>query len=816
MTKALPLATIKEAGVPDRYLTEVRAAQLAETLSLVRYSALTPVLVALSYIAFFWTTGGRAYTFILLVMVALPALGALAAADVLGPKAVSHRAIDLGHRLAAALSCLIAMAWGTMPIVLFAPSDGVHRLVIVGTVIGIVANVYVLGPILPVNLLFVVPVLLGAFIGLALSHETMLIPLMVLLCVYAGFIVSSTVLLHKLSLQRMVDRARVSEQSDTIGLLMKDSEDYACDYLWELDRTDRLQRVSSRLADATGRPVKDLEGAPFAVLFKRQAAALRRVDRPLEALVEHARLAEDAGDVLDAIAGRRPFHNLLVTVERAGISLEWQLTGKPVFDRLGSFVGYRGAASDVTAVRDAQARIAYLASNDPLTGLANRASLQCGIERASAAAASDGIPRALLYIDLDGFKTVNDDFGHSCGDNLLKEVARRLTAVTPAGAMVGRLGGDEFVILSTSPQRSMAETLARRLIHAISLPYDFEGSSLMIGASIGIAFAPDDATDVNSLLGKADLALYQAKAGGKGGFRVFVEAYETTVLARRQLEEDLKLALARQEFELHYQPLVDLASGRVAAFEALIRWTSATLGPVSPASFIPTAESAGLITPIGRWALVQACKDAMRWDSDIHIAVNISPPHFRAPDFVQDVFVALQMSGLNPNRLEIEITEGVFLDNSAAAIANLHALRKRGISIALDDFGTGFSSLNYLVNFPVDKIKIDRSFISNFVDRHENRAIVDAILTLAKKLSIRVTAEGVETVEQAMALKLSRCDDIQGFLISKARPMTETAELIRSVPGQIRELMPNLFSSPLGIALAIKQSRNDRENAGTG
>ena len=802
MVKALLFAPAKEGALPDRYVTEVRAAQLAETLSLVRYSALTSVLVAVSYIAFFWTTTGRLYTFVLLFLVALPALAAVAAADCLGPRAISNRAIEVGHRMAATLACLIGIAWGTMPIVLFAEADALHRLIIVGTVIGIVANVYVLGPILPVNLLFVAPVLLGGFIGLALSFEADLIPLMVLLCVYAGFIITSAKLLHKLSLQRMIDRARVGEQSDTIGLLMKDNEDYACDYLWELDRSDRFQRVSDRLAGAVGRAVQDLEAAPFSVLFARPSSAAKPT----------ADLAEDAKEVLAAVAGRRPFHNLLVTVQRAGVLLEWQLTGKPAFDQVGTFAGYRGVASDVTAVRDAQARIAYLASNDAMTGLANRTSLQSHVERECASSLSDGSARALLYIDLDGFKTVNDEFGHSCGDDLLKEVARRLAASVPADAMVGRLGGDEFAIICASPSRSTAETLARRLISLVSMPYEFEGSLISIGASIGLAYAPDDATDANSLLTKADLALYQAKASGKGNHRVFVEAYEQTLLARRQLEEDLKLALARQEFELHYQPLVDLASGRIATFEALIRWTSATRGPVSPASFIPTAEAAGLITSIGRWALVQACKDAMRWDSEIHIAVNISPPHFRAPDFVQDVFVALQMSGLNPNRLEIEITEGVFLDNSAAAVANLHALRKRGISIALDDFGTGFSSLNYLVNFPVDKIKIDRSFIMHFVDRHENRAIVKAILALAKNLSIRVTAEGVETVEQAMALKLSRCDEIQGFLISKARPVGETTELIRLVPGQIRELMPNLFSSPLALALAIKQSRNEREN----
>ena len=780
---------VKGSLLPYRYFAEVRAAQLAETLSLVRYSALMPVLVAAGYIAFFWTTPGRFYTFVLLFLVALLAVMALAAASYLGPRATSNRSVGTGHAIAAALACMVGIVWGTMPIALFAGADALHRLIIVATTIGIVANVYLLGPILAVNLLFVVPVLFGGFLGLAQSQDTDIVPLMLLLCVYAGFMVTSITLLQRFSLQRMVDRARVGEQSDTIGLLMKDSEDFACDYLWELDRSDRLERVSQRLADAVGRTVSDLDAAPFSVLFARRSPSARATPD----------LDGAARQVLAAIAGRRSFHNLLVEMHRDGRQLEWQFTGKPVFDRLGAFAGYRGVASDVTAVRTAQARVAYLASKDATTGLANRTTLHSHVEQECASSLVDGITRALLYIDLDGFKAVNDEFGHRCGDDLLKEVGRRLGASMPAGGMVGRLGGDEFAIMFASSSPASAETLARRLISIVSMPYELEGSLISIGASIGLAYAPDDATDANSLLTKADLAMYQAKASGKGSHRVFVQDYEQTRVARRQLEEDLKLALARQEFALLYQPQVDLATGRVTAFEALIRWTSPTRGAVSPASFIPTAEAVGLITSIGRWVLVQACKDAMAWDGDIRVAVNISPPHFRAPDFVQDVFVALQMSGLEPNRLEIEITEGVFLDSSAAAIANLHALRKRGISIALDDFGTGFSSLNYLVNFPVDKIKIDRSFIARFTDRHENRAIVEAILSLAKNLSIRVTAEGVETVDQAIALRHSECDEMQGFLISKAQPVDRCAELIRCVPDQVHALMPNSLSLPAAL-----------------
>ena len=429
-----------------------------------------------------------------------------------------------------------------------------------------------------------------------------------------------------------------------------------------------------------------------------------------------------------------------------------------------------------------------MANFDALTGLANRAVFMDLAGAECAAARHDRVERALLFLDLDGFKSVNDGLGHAVGDRLLKDVASRLEGAVPDGALLARLGGDEFAILCRVDRRPEAETLAERLIARLSVPYQIEGSQADIGLSIGIAFAPDDCDQPDGLLVKADLALYRAKADGRGRFRVFVEDYERSLTERRAFESDLRLALPRGELELFFQPLVDLVQGRVVCFEALLRWHSQSRGTVSPAIFIPVAETIGLIVAIGRWVLRQACSEAARWGADVSIAVNISPQHFRMQDFVHDVSVALEVSGLDPRRLEIEITEGVFLDGCDAALANLHALRKRGIRIALDDFGTGYSSLNYLINFPVDKIKIDRSFVRDF-DRHENRAIIDAILTLARELSIEVTAEGVETVEQIFALRARRCDNIQGYLLGVPRPATAVAEMLQEIPSAYRDLL---------------------------
>ncbi len=750
-------------SIPRRYRAETRFAQLDETLRLVDYSAATHFAVAFAFLIMFWSTDQRVYIQCLFAAVGTLALVAMVAARVWRPMLASERSVDWGLRLAAGLSFMMGVAWATMPIALFTHSSADQRLVAMSAAAGLIADVYVLGPTIIVGAMYVTPIVVGTYIGLNLDGEPVGILLSVLLTFYALFVAFSSKGLHGLSVRRIVDGLKISEQSDTIGMLLRDFEENTVDWLWEIDRTACFHQVSDRVAHAVSVSADHLQDAPFSTLIEGQSGSL----------------SAGARAALAAIAERRPFHDQMVEIDKPTGAIVLKLTGKPIFDKAARFTGYRGVGSDVTASRNAEARIAYMATHDELTGLANRTNFVEAAHACRKAAAGSGRSCVLLYLDLDDFKTVNDSHGHAAGDTLLRLVAERLRQSVPADGIISRLGGDEFAVFFAESETQTPEMAAQHVIDEISVPYDLDGLSVIIGVSIGIAVTPRDADRPEDLLVKADLALYRAKTEGRGRFRMFVERYEASLIERRSLESDLQVAMALGEFALHYQPLVDLVDGRIVCFETLIRWHSEKRGPVSPVQFIPIAESIGLIVPIGQWVLRRACQTAATWPTDVNVAINISPQHFRRPDFVRDVIVALETSGLAPTRLDIEITEGVFLDNSETAVANLHALRQRGVRIALDDFGTGFSSLNYLANFPVDKIKIDRSFITNFVTRHENRVIVQAILALAKELSIRVTAEGVETMEQAAALRLRQCDEIQGFLVSEARPADELGVLLR-------------------------------------
>ena len=574
-------------------------------------------------------------------------------------------------------------------------------------------------------------------------------------------------------------------QDDLVDLLLEGATSGAGDWLWSCDGQLRLSGDLDRFAAIAGLPF--LAGVPLASLLAAGTSGAAAID--------------------DALVGRLPFRDIVVEATRPDRTAAWwRLSGKPIIDEHGRFAGYHGLGSDMTALREAQARIAYLATHDGLTGFANHETFRACATRVCAAAAAGAEAQALLILDLDGFKQVNDDLGHAVGDSLLAAVAATLERVVPEGAAVARLGGDEFAILYAPTKLSRPETLALAIIKAVSAPFRLGVHQARISASIGIAWTPEHATSPGELTRKADLALYRAKEAGRGRHVVFVEAFELERAERARLEADIALALERDEFALHYQPLLDIAEARIGSFEALIRWNSPTRGAVPPVAFIPAAEGTGLIIEIGRFVLARACRDAATWPLPVAVAVNISPQHLRSPAFKADVIDALKASGLPPSRLEIEITESVFLDTSRTSLEALTWLRERGIKVALDDFGTGFSSLSYLIDFPVDKIKIDRSFVSGMVANHKSRAVVDAILTLARTLGVRVVAEGVETAEQALALKLRRCDDLQGYLISRPQSADAVAGLLIGLPGALRARVPALLESALAAALAMKRT----------
>ena len=429
---------------------------------------------------------------------------------------------------------------------------------------------------------------------------------------------------------------------------------------------------------------------------------------------------------------------------------------------------------DVTERKRAQERITHLAKFDELTGLANRTQFRERINSMLATVHERQSPLTIHLIDLDRFKAINDTLGHPIGDKLLKEVAFRLSAVIKPGDMITRFGGDEFVVLQTVTERRQdAEWLAKRLARTLKEPFEIDGHRIDIGASIGIAMAPIDGVNADELLKKADMALYSAKNGGGGGHRFFAMDMEAAVQERRALELDLRDALTLQQFRLNYQPLVDLRTGRVTTCEALLRWTHPVRGEVPPAVFIPVAEETGLIIALGEWALQQACIEAASWPHGVKVAVNLSPVQFRDRGLALQVVTALAKSGLSPQRLELEVTERLLLEDSEGTLSTMQQLNNLGVGLSLDDFGTGYSSLNYLRKYPFHKIKIDQSFISDIGDERGVKAIIGAVASLGAGLDKIVVAEGIETEEQMKLVTANGCHEGQGYLFG--RPMSGEA-----------------------------------------
>jgi diguanylate cyclase (GGDEF)-like protein len=432
---------------------------------------------------------------------------------------------------------------------------------------------------------------------------------------------------------------------------------------------------------------------------------------------------------------------------------------------------------DITEQRRSEAKIAHMAHHDALTGLPNRILLNQQLEQA-VARAKRGENVAAHFLDLDYFKNVNDTLGHAAGDKLLEMVAERLRALAREADMVARMGGDEFAILQSGVgQPADAGSLARRVIESVSQPYEIDGQQVNIGTSIGIAIGPGDGPNPDVLMRNADLALYRAKQDGRGAFRFFEPEMDAQMQERRSMEVDLRRALKAGQFELHYQPIVNLATNEISAFEALIRWHHPQKGLIAPNTFIPLAEEIGFIVPLGEWAMRQACATAARWPGDVKVAVNLSPVQFRSPGLVQVIVGALAASGLPPERLELEITETILLQDNESTLGMLYQLRELGVMIAMDDFGTGYSSLSYLQSFPFDRIKIDRSFVKDIGDGVGSINIVRAVVAMAKGLGMATTAEGVETEEQRCSVQSEGCTEMQGFLFSKALPAEEIEKL---------------------------------------
>jgi len=435
--------------------------------------------------------------------------------------------------------------------------------------------------------------------------------------------------------------------------------------------------------------------------------------------------------------------------------------------------GWVDTFEDITERRNAEEKIAFLARHDALTRLPNRMHFQEQLNKAVSEINRNG-NLAVLCLDLDNFKTVNDTLGHQSGDQLLQIAAQRIQGALREGDVVARVGGDEFAILQVvKDQPAGATALASRLVEVMGAPVMIGDHQMPVGVSIGISVAPTDGVDDDTLLKNADLALYRAKADGRGTYRFFEPEMDARMRARRELELDLRQALSTGAFELYYQPIVNVATNEVTSFEALLRWHHPKRGLISPVEFIPVAEETRLIIPIGDWVIREACAEAATWPGAVHVAVNLSPAQFKSRNLITTVLGALSASNLAPERLELEITESVLIQDIDAALRVLNRLRDLGVAISMDDFGTGYSSLSYLRKFPFDKIKIDQSFIRDLADGGDSLAIVRAVTGLGSSLGVSTIAEGVETTEQLNRLKAEGCTEVQGFLLGAAKPASE-------------------------------------------
>jgi diguanylate cyclase (GGDEF)-like protein len=450
--------------------------------------------------------------------------------------------------------------------------------------------------------------------------------------------------------------------------------------------------------------------------------------------------------------------------------------------------GWLVTLEDMTEQRRSEAKIAHMARHDALTGLANRVLFHDRLTEALARCLR-GERCAVLYLDLDHFKQVNDTLGHPVGDALLREVTQRLNKQVRETDTIARLGGDEFAIVQFISEPSDCTALANRVIETVRAPYEFNGSRVIIGTSIGIAVIPDDGENVDEIIKNADMALYRSKAGGRGRYQFFEADMNARMQARRTLDLDLRKALAECEFRIFYQPLIAIATGSVCGFEALVRWEHPQRGIVSPADFIPLAEETGLIVPLGRWVLRQVCIDAATWPDNLKVAVNLSPVQFGSHTLVEDITAALAEAGLPARRLELEITETAMLEDTDAVLVILHQLRNLGLGIALDDFGTGYSSLSHLQRFPFHKVKIDQSFVTKLGQSGDTDTIVAAVIDLCARLGMVTTAEGVETLAQLNHLTSLNCKEAQGYLFSGPVPAGEVEEmLLRLAPQTLAQM----------------------------
>ncbi|MEW4448459.1 EAL domain-containing protein [Qipengyuania sp. JC766] len=570
-------------------------------------------------------------------------------------------------------------------------------------------------------------------------------------------------------------RVGVAEQEEVVSMLLREFEENQADWLWQIDVSRRIRSVSPRFAYALGRLPEQVEGQPFLQQIAGESW-------------ESGEFSPTLRDLAERIKSRENFSNLIVLVVINGEERWWELSGTPIHDDYGAYAGFRGVGSDVTEQRKSNEKIAYLARYDTLTGLPNRLMLNEALRDALKFSEKWRTRCAFLMLDLDRFKAVNDSLGHMVGDQMLAEVSERLKDLMDENAICGRLGGDEFaIVIRDASDRQVVDKLARSMISRLSQPYDIDNHTLYVGASVGSAIGPRDGKTVEELMRNADLALYRAKDDGGGAHFQYEPTLHKHAEERRQLEASLRHAIAKEELVLNYQPVVDANNEQLVSFEALVRWNSRDHGFVSPGKFIPLAEDTRLIVPIGTWVLEEACREAVKWPPHVRVAVNVSAEQLIEPDFTTTVVRALSASGLQAHRLEIEVTESIFLRDADIASTALQQVMDLGCTVALDDFGTGYSSLGYLRKLSFSTIKVDRTFVQGAAQKSaESIAIIRAVVAMADSLGMSTTAEGVEDAEEAEMVRTMGCTKIQGYYFGRPMAADDVQDIFRQ-PRRPRE-----------------------------
>jgi diguanylate cyclase (GGDEF)-like protein/PAS domain S-box-containing protein len=665
---------------------------------------------------------------------------------------------------------MFAVLWSVMVVMMMpAASPFDFGLIVVMTFAAAGATGFA-SAIMPVAAISSSTVLIGS---LLLASRAMPVPLILAMMTFLAIIARGSIITSFAMMARLRVQEDLAERNEVVRLLLNEFEANGSDWLIEVDHRGRLTHVTARLAAVFDQPAEALSGRPFLELLGADDSPAGRAG--IEAL-------------LAVFKAQRPFRDLVVPAKIGGETHWWSLSGSPKQSGDGRFSGFRGVGRDVTEVRRSEQRIAQLARFDPLTGLANRTLFREMLEDALARGKRGQRDCALLFLDLDRFKPVNDTFGHVAGDQLLVAVAERLRQAVAGGATLARLGGDEFAVVLPDVGEQAAATRADALVAALAQPFEVEGQPVQIGCSIGWSMAPVDGDSIDLLLKAADLALYEAKSRGRGVAIRYHAGIRARAEERRALESALPGALARGELSLAFQPVVDSGSERIVAFEALLRWTHPELGTVGPDRFVPVAEETGLIVPIGHWVLEEACRWAATWPETVGVAVNVSPAQMDDPQLVDVVAETLARHGIAPERLELEITERLFLHETPETIARLAALNALGVRFALDDFGTGYSSLNYLHKAAFSRIKIDRSFVSRVGQGGEATAIIEAIVKLARSLQMTTTAEGTETRAEFETCRDLGCAQVQGYLFGRPMPPEAAGRLVEPYVAGVRRV----------------------------